>query len=91
MLSMASICSPTNFLIASYTRVNVMIFYCHSIIHSRGVGLLMSTVEASLTGKSNGFPHGHQNRHLRSSNVFCRLSSHVDRQIGENGRSVASR
>ena len=40
---------------------------------------------------NSGSPHGRQNRHLRLSNGFWRLSSRVDRQIGENGRSVASR
>ena len=50
-LSMACICSPTNFLIASYTRANVVISYHHSIIHGCWVGLLTSTIKAGLTGK----------------------------------------
>ena len=41
MLNMASICSPTSFLIASCMRVNTVIFYRHSIIHGHRIGLLL--------------------------------------------------
>ena len=48
MLSMASTCSPINFLIASCMRTKVVIFYHHSIIHGHGVRLLTSTFKVSL-------------------------------------------
>ena len=56
MLNIASICSPTSFLIAGCREwINAMIFYRHSLIHGRGVGLLTSTVEASLTKQDSYF------------------------------------
>ena len=42
-------------------------------------------------GCSSGSPNSRQNHHLWLFNGFWWLSSHIDRQIGESGRSVASR
>ena len=55
MLNMASICSPTSFLIASCTRANAVIFYHHSIIHGRGIELMTLTIEVSLTDRDSYF------------------------------------
>ena len=51
MLRMAGTCiySPTSFLIVNCTRASIVIFYCHSIILSHGVGPLTLTVEVSKT------------------------------------------
>ena len=55
MLSMASTYSPIDFLIASCTRVNVVIFYCHNIIHGCGVRILTSTIRVSKTAIYHSF------------------------------------